>query len=238
MMSQDDSSLIIVRIERLEALLDDVDTGSSDSLGSRLGNLVCMVEGLERSTRELDRDLDSRIECVQAAEVERLEAYVADLRDRLVEQTENVQSEVEEGWRKLDEECAELRHKLGSLELSAKLQSADILELNQDLAQEIADRTEQTEELEEEIHRLRKEIEAKDALLQSFDARYAQDEDRIDLLWAEINRLRADLDRVGQAAVTPSTADHFLSFMIGLTIMCGLGWLAFKAVSWLYGLIR
>jgi predicted lipid-binding transport protein (Tim44 family) len=81
-------------------------------------------------------------------------------------------------------------------------------------------------------------LAAKDEQLQYFADRHQADDGRIASLWSEINRLRADLAQVAQAAASPSVADQFLGCMLGLAIMGGLGWLAFKTLVWLYGLIR
>jgi chromosome segregation ATPase len=237
-MSQDESSLIIVRIKRLEALLDGLDVGTDESLGGRLATLIYRVDELENSTRELNVFLDSRIECVQAAEINRLEAGLAGLKDRLVEKTEKVQGEAEMNWRRLEEECAELRRDLDFLRESFERQAADLLEASQRLSQDLGERAVQAEELEAEVRSLRQKLSVKDEQLQFFADRHQNDDARIGALWAEINRLRAELAQVAQAAVNPSLVDQFLGCMLGLAIMSGLGWLAFKMVVWLYGLIR
>jgi chromosome segregation ATPase len=237
-MSQDESSLIIVRIKRLEALLDGLDVGTDESLGGRLATLIYRVDELENSTRGLNVFLDSRIECVQAAEINRLEAGLAGLKDRLVEKTGKVQGEAEMNWRRLEEECAELRRDLDFLRESFERQAADLLEASQRLSQDLGERAVQAEELEAEVRSLRQKLSVKDEQLQFFADRHQNDDARIGALWAEINRLRAELAQVAQAAVNPSLVDQFLGCMLGLAIMSGLGWLAFKMVVWLYGLIR
>lgn len=197
--------------------------------------LTDMINDVEKSVRELDANLDSRIECVQAVEIERLDerldVCVTELKELLAEQTESVQSEAEQNSRRLDDECAELRRDVENLQLSTKLQSADIDEIKQNLSQEIDERTKQAEELEAELRELRRQLAAK-------DERHQADDGRIASLWSEINRLRADLTQVAQVAASPSGADQFLGCMLGLAIMGGLGWLAFKTLVWLYGLIR
>ena len=114
-----------------------------------------------------------------------------------------------------------------NLQLSTKLQSADIDEINQNLSQEIDERTKQAEELEAELRKLRRQLAAKDEQLQYFADRHQADESRNEALWSELNRLRADLAQVAQAAGSPSASDQFLGCMLGLAIMGGLGWLAF-----------
>jgi chromosome segregation ATPase len=241
-MPEDKLSDLRLRLEKLEALLQDAVLDEGDNLGSRLEMLTDMINDVEKSVRELDANLDSRIECVQAAEIERLDerldVCVTELKELLAEQTESVQSEAEQNSRRLDDECAELRRDLENLQLSTKLQSADIDEINQNLSQEIDERTKQAEELEAELRELRRQLAAKDEQLQYFAERHQADDGRIASLWSEINRLRADLTQVAQAAASPSVADQFLGCMLGLAIMGGLGWLAFKTLVWLYGLIR
>jgi len=241
-MSEDKLAELRLRLEKLEALLQDAVLDEGDNLGSRLETLTWMLADVDKATRELAADLESRIECVQAPEIERVEerldACVAELKELLVEQTEKAQSEAEQNSRRLAEECAELRRDLENLQLSTKLQSADINEINQNISQEIGERTEQAEELEAELRSLRRQLAAKDEQLQYFADRQQADDGRIASLWSEINRLRADLAQVAQAAASPSVADQFLGCMLGLAIMGGLGWLAFKTLVWLYGLIR
>jgi chromosome segregation ATPase len=237
-MPEDKFSDLRLRLEKLEALLQDAVLDEGDNLGSRLETLTWMLADVDKASRELAADLESRIECVQAPEVERLDACVAELKELLVEQTEKAQSEAEQNSRRLAEECAELRRDLENLQLSTKLQSADITEINQNISQEIGERTEQVEELEAELRSLRRQLAAKDEQLQYFADRHQADDGRIASLWSEINRLRADLTQVAQAAASPSVADQFLGCMLGLAIMGGLGWLAFKTLVWLYGLIR
>ena len=241
-MPEDKFSDLGLRLERLEALLQDAVLDEGDNLGSRLEMLTWRLDDVDKASRELAADLESRIECVQAPEIERVEerldACVAELKELLVAQTEKVQSEAEESWRRLDEECAELRRDLENLQLSAKLQSADIAEINQNISHEISERTEQAEELEAELRKQRRQLAAKDEQLQYFADRHQAEDSRNEALWSEINRLRADLTQVAQAATSPSGADQFLGCMFGLAIMGGLGWLAFKTLVWLYGLIR
>lgn len=241
-MSEDKIAELRLRIEKLEALLQDAVLDEGDNLGSRLETLTWMLDDVDKATRELAADLESRIECVQAPEIERVEerldACVAELKDALVEQTETVQSEAEENYRRLDEECNGLRRDLENLESSLKSHTAEMLEISENLSEEICERTEQAEELEAEVRSLRQKLSVKDEQLQYFADRHQDDDGRIAALWAEVNRLRAELAQVAQAAVSPSVADQFLGCMLGLAIMGGLGWLAFKAVSWLYGLIR
>ena len=234
-MPEDKLSDLRLRLEKLEALLQDAVLDEGDNLGSRLEMLTDMINDVEKSVRELDANLDSRIECVQAVEIERLDerldVCVTELKELLAEQTESVQSEAEQNSRRLDDECAELRRDVENLQLSTKLQSADIDEIKQNLSQEIDERTKQAEELEAELRELRRQLAAK-------DERHQADDGRIASLWSEINRLRADLTQVAQVAASPSGADQFLGCMLGLAIMGGLGWLAFKTLVWLYGLIR
>ncbi len=241
-MPEDKLSDLRLRLEKLEALLQDAVHDEGDNLGSRLEMLTDLINDVEKCVRGLDANLDSRIDCVQAPEIERLEerldACMAELKELLAEQTESVQSEAELNSRRLDDECAELRRDLENLQLSAKLQSADIDEINQNLSHEIGERTDQAEELEAELRKLRRQLAAKDEQLQYFADRHQADDGRNEALWSEISRLRADLAQVAQAAASPSVADQFLGCMLGLAIMSGLGWLAFKMLAWLYGLIR
>jgi DNA repair exonuclease SbcCD ATPase subunit len=134
-MPEDKLSDLRLRLEKLEALLQDAVHDEGDNLGSRLEMLTDMINDVEKCVRGLDANLDSRIDCVQAPEIERLEerldACMAELKELLAEQTESVQSEAELNSRRLDDECAELRRDLENLQLSAKLQSADIDEINQ-----------------------------------------------------------------------------------------------------------
>lgn len=241
-MLEDKLSDLRLRLEKLEALLQDAVLDEGDNLGSRLEILTDMINEVEKCVRGLDADLDSRIECVQAPEIERVEerldASVAELKDGLIEQAGKVQSEAEENYRRLEEECSGLRSDLECLESSFKSHTAEMLEMSQNLSEEICKRTEQAEELEAEVRSLRRKLSAKDEQLQFFADRHQNDDARIGALWAEVNRLRAELAQVAQAAVSPSLADQFLGCMLGLAIMSGLGWLAFKMVVWLYGLIR
>lgn len=241
-MAEDKLSDLRLRIENLETILQGAVLDEGDNLGSRLEMLTDMIKDAEKSVHDLDVNLYDRIESVQAPEVkrleERLELYVNELRELLAEQTESVQSETEQNCRRLDEECAELRRDLESLQLGKKLQEADIDEINQNLSHEISELTEQAKEFEAELRKLRRQVAARDEQLQYFADRHQADDKRNEALWAEINRLRANLAQVAQAAVSPSATDQFLGCVLGLAIMGGLGWLAFKIISWLYGLIR
>ena len=241
-MPEDKLSDLRLRLEKLEATLQDAVLDEGDNLGSRLEMLTDMINDVEKSVRELDANLDSRIECMQASEMERLDerldVCVTELKELLAEQTESVQSEAEENSRRLDKECAELRRDLESLQLGKKLQEADIDEINENLSHKISELTEQAKEFEAELRKLRRQLAARDEQLQYFADRHQADDRRNEALWAEINRLSANLAQVAQAAVSPSATDQFLGCMLGLAIMGGLGWLAFKILAWLYGLIR
>lgn len=241
-MPEDKLADLRLRIERLEAYLQDACFDEGDNLESRLDIIACRIDDVDKATQGLAADLESRIESAQGPEIERLEerleSCVAEIKELLVGQTEKAQIESEENWRRLDEECAELRRAVDSLESSLENHTAEILEIGQNLSREIHDQTEQTKELEAEVRSLRKKLSLKDEQLQYFAERHQEGDGRIEALWAEINRLRADLAQVAQATATPTVADQFLGCMLGLAIMSGLGWLAFKLVFWLYGLIR
>ena len=82
-MPEDKFSDLRLRLEKLEALLQDAVLDEGDNLGSRLEMLTWRLDDVDKASRELAADLESRIECVQAPEIERVEerldACVAEL---------------------------------------------------------------------------------------------------------------------------------------------------------------